>query len=557
MLFPQGKRVNGSVVMGNLLGEPGDSLKIHVHGSHAGNWKDWATDEHGDLIDLWAHARGKALPEVLPEIKAFLGISDLAPVAERTYTKCPARPEVRPLDPKGAAVRWLMSERRLDATTIQKFRIDGAPEKRAIVFTTYSPAGEVVNRSYRTLEGEKKVWQEKGAAPSLYGWHALSPNAYKERKVIICEGQIDAMTWTQWGFNALSVPNGSGTTWIEYEWENLSAFSTIFLSLDTDTAGLETLKKVIRRLGPGRCLIVETPEKDANDCLRAGYGADDALKWIAAAKAPQIQKLVTADQLEKRLEIALTPSPKPFTLPFFEFPTVDEGFYFRPAEVTVWTGETSAGKSTFLNYVMLFAISNALSVYVASFEAKIERTIIKMLRTMLGTDPTIEQARKLVTTFGPRIALCDVVGYISSDLLFEQMQFCFQRFGTQHFFIDSLMRIEGLEEEYDKQGKFLNELQEFAKRTDTHIHLVAHTKKMKEGDRPGKQDVKGSSLIANNADNIVSIRRNKAKDDAIESGKSTAGMHDTEIAIVKQRETGWQGCFRLKFDRATGAFQKL
>jgi twinkle protein len=555
-LYPQGRRVNGSIVLGNLVGDPGDSLKIDIHGQHSGQWKDWATGEHGDLLDLWAHREGKPLPEVFAEVRDYLGIRQPDRLAPKPYSKPKERPCVAPINPAGKVTKWLMEQRGLDPLIIAAFKIEGDSEKKAIVFPCYSVGGELINRSYRTLDAEKKVWQEKGAAPCLFGWHALHESAYRERKVLICEGQIDCMTWTQWGINALSIPNGNGETWIDYEWDHLFAFDTIYLAYDNDAAGQEMCAKAIKRLGPSRCMIVTVPEKDANDCLKKGHTSADAIAWIAAAKAPSINGLITADQLASRLEAALAPKPEPFTLPFFRFKAGD-GFYFRPAEVTVWTGETSAGKSTFLNYVMLSAISEHLPCYIASFEAKVETTVIKLLRTMLSGNPAPEQARKLVMNYGSYIALCDVVGYIKPDLLMEQMQFCFQRYGTQHYFIDSFMRIEGLEEEYDQQGKFLNRLQEFAKSTDTHIHLVCHTKKIKEGERPGKQDIKGSSLIANNADNIASIRRNREKDAAIEAGKSFGGMHDTEVSVTKQRDTGWLGTFKLKFDPATGAFGKL
>src|SRR5205085_5040482 len=98
--------------------------------------------------------------------------------------------------------------------------------------------------------------QEKGGAPSLWGWHGLSDSALRQRSIVICEGQIDCMTWSQWGFSALSVPNGTNLAWIEYEWENLEMFSEIFLSFDMDEAGQENLSKVMQRLGLHLCRTV-------------------------------------------------------------------------------------------------------------------------------------------------------------------------------------------------------------------------------------------------------------------------------------------------------------
>jgi twinkle protein len=64
--------------------------------------------------------------------------------------------------------------------------------------------------------------------------------------------------------------------------------------------------------------------------------------------------------------------------------------------------------------------------------------------------------------------------------------------------------------------------------------------------------IKGSSLLVNNADNVILISRNAEKEKLRRSDKLTPEqditMHDAEIIIEKQRETGWTGFFKLKFD---------
>ena len=64
-------------------------------------------------------------------------------------------------------------------------------------------------------------------------------------------------------------------------------------------------------------------------------------------------------------------------------------------------------------------------------------------------------------------------------------------------------------------------------------------------------NVKGSSLLVNNADNVLLVMRNPEKERAKTAGKHGADvdeMHDTEIIVETQRETGWTGCFKLNFD---------
>jgi len=81
-------------------------------------------------------------------------------------------------------------------------------------------------------------------------------------KVVICEGEIDAMLLTQWGFPAVSSTAGAGT--FKEKWVDLfSGVSKIWLMYDNDEAGRkgEALVKSILR----RAKIVRYPQ-GTNDC---------------------------------------------------------------------------------------------------------------------------------------------------------------------------------------------------------------------------------------------------------------------------------------------------
>jgi hypothetical protein len=65
------------------------------------------------------------------------------------------------------------------------------------------------------------------------------------------------------------------------------------------------------------CFSIELPKKDANDCLLAGYTAEDARKWIEHAKPPDMGGIILAADMEERLRVEMAPRPPCFTLPFF------------------------------------------------------------------------------------------------------------------------------------------------------------------------------------------------------------------------------------------------
>jgi len=562
MLLPGGREYGQEWLCGDLTGKPGESLKVTIHSTYAGQWADWATGEKGDMIDLWRMTKGLTPGETLKEVKAFLGIVDPVRQREQKHYSKPPQANTAALSIEGGAMKYLTGTRHLSREIVEALKIEGDPVKKAIVFPSYSPRGDLVNRSYRTLTEPKEVWQDKGCAPSLFGWQALPEEAYKTRRVLLSEGQIDCASWLQWGIPALSVPNGSGCSWVDYEWDNLAPFDTFYLAFDQDKSGEKIANEVMARLGRHRCLLVAMPKKDANACLQSGYTAKDAAEWVQNAKIPMVDKLVTALDLEERVIEELRPKEEAFTLPFLGKQWPSHGLYFRPSEVTVWGGYPGAGKTTMLNFVKSAMLSKGNHIFEASMEMKPEALIAHLMR-MFYKEPTEANAREFVAQMGHMMLFADVKGHISQERLFEMMWFSYRRYGAEHFVIDSLMRIDGLDEKFPEQIEFMSKLSEFAHATKGHIHLVAHLRKP-TGKDPGQPDmnaVKGSGGIVGNADNVLIVARNPKKDKLIKEGGITPDqrnqMHDTEIIVEKQRASGWLGKFRLKFHPHTQSFSSM
>ena len=118
-LLPRGKKASGEWKAGNVQGEPGQSLSVRLSGARAGVWRDFATDDGGDLLDLWARCRAVSLAEAMRETKQYLGIRDGVPPREQRSYRRPERPSCR--QPKAGARDWLLS-RGLTVETIEASR---------------------------------------------------------------------------------------------------------------------------------------------------------------------------------------------------------------------------------------------------------------------------------------------------------------------------------------------------------------------------------------------------------------------------------------------------
>lgn len=100
-LLPGGKRHGREWLAGSTAGEAGSSLKVVIEGPKAGMWCDFASDEKGDLIALWRHARGVSLSQACQEALDWMQVPDSVRNTQR-----PPKPKAPPA-PKVPDQRWI------------------------------------------------------------------------------------------------------------------------------------------------------------------------------------------------------------------------------------------------------------------------------------------------------------------------------------------------------------------------------------------------------------------------------------------------------------------
>lgn len=569
-LLPGGKLESGNWRVGSLAGEPGQSLGVQVTGSRAGIWADFAhggEEAKGDLLDLWVAVKSVSLSIAIKEAKEWLGIYDpAASNPPQQYAK-PFFPKniQRPKDTQTDVEKYLTEERKLSRETILAFSVaeyDYPGIGRAIAFPSRAATGEWLALKYiglnRTWNAEKKrhekivlngTQDEPGKKtdgfklkqyPILFGWQALDKNT---REVVICEGQIDAMTWHQWGFPALSVPNGckpGESGWIDCEWENLMRFDQIYLSFDMDEAGIKASEEVARRIGMHRCLIVKLPHNDANECLQKGCTSTDISHCIAAAKPIAPKEIRKPIEFENEI-LEMENPPADMEKPGLEFPMFGNRIRFLPGEVTVWTGHSFHGKSTLLNQLALQAAMAGQSVAIGSFEMKGRITCANLSRCLAFKANITPVLRECLEWMSGKIWIFDIIGFITQAKIKELILYSAMRHGVKHVIIDSLMKCDLSCEDYDAQRKFFNEFSAFAHEYGIHLHIVAHPRKGDHNEIPDIADIHGGQAIGGQVDNVITVWRNIKKAEQEESGKLKKGEADRLAdagAYVRKNRTG-------------------
>lgn len=568
-LLPQGKREGHEWCVGNIDGETGKSLKIHLTGERSGVWSDFATGDKGDLLNLWALKHNVSLMVALKEASQYLGIGQtkFEAYARKQFDK-PQTTKMIPLTSESQVMRYLAEERKLTVETLHAYKIHG--RGRSIAFP-YLRDGEFIFVKYLGLDrpdGKKQIHAEKNCEPCLFGWQALPPST---RTIAICEGEIDAMSLYQYGIPALSVPFGGGSgkkhEWVEYEFDRISIFDEIFLCFDNDKAGETAVAELIERLGRHRCRVVRLPHKDANECLQNGVSKEEIKKCFDEARTLDPEELKPAGLYVNQVIDEFY--PKEGVLLGYNPPwqSAKGKILFRPDEVSIITGINGHGKSQLLGHIILSSMQQGARVCIASLEIKPKKLLMRLTRQAAAlANPSEDYIRAIHDWYSDKLWLFDLVGTAKADRLLEVFLYARQRYGIDVFVIDSFMKC-GIDEDDLKATKsFIERICDFKNEHNCHVFIVAHPRKSNdETHPPSKLDVKGSSAITDLADNCFTVWRNKAKEEIAQLKLNGIKLDDKQLAKLeecdcvwrcdKQRNGEWEGKIALWFDKQS--FQYL
>ena len=126
----------------------------------------------------------------------------------KNYTK--PNTEIRPPTPP---VIDYLNRRGFTRETLEHFKVGAFDNDTAML--PYYRNGELINIKYRSISDKKKMRTETNAEPILFNRDQIYDN-----KLIICEGEYDAMALYAYGIDAVSVPMGcKNLQWIDTEWD--------------------------------------------------------------------------------------------------------------------------------------------------------------------------------------------------------------------------------------------------------------------------------------------------------------------------------------------------
>lgn len=557
-LLPAGRRDGQEWRAGSIAGEKGQSLGVHLSGDKAGIWSDFTTGESGDLLDLWRAVRGVSLSEALDQAGAWCGMTRPEPYNRPTpdYVR-PAKP--RAVKPEGRVLDYLRADRNLPEATIAAYRVGADGD--SMIFPFLLPDGVLALAKARKAEdGAKPKPTAANCEPVLFGWQAVPPDA---REIIITEGEIDAMSWHAYGHSAMSVPFGGGKgakqNWIENDYDRMERFERIYISTDMDQVGDEAAEEIANRLGRHRCLRVRLPRKDANECLVEGVTDADMAKCLATASSLDPAGLKRASAFLDGVTRLFWPEADERQGYVMPYGRLGSKLQFRPAELTLWSGSSGAGKSQVLSDCTVDWVRQGSRICIASLEMKPVHTLKRMVKQAAGLDrPTPEFIGDVIRWLDGGLLIYDLVGKSGIEPLLQVFDYARAKYGCDQFIIDSLMRLGISGDDYNGQEKAVFQMVDWAIRSNVHLHLVAHARKGEQGRNvPEIDDVKGAMEIGANAANIITIWRNRRHEEEASAAKTDAQRAEINekpgvvLNVAKQRNGDFEGKCGLWFDQET------
>lgn len=235
--------------------------------------------------------------------------------------------------------------------------------------------------------------------------------------------------------------------------------------------------------------------------------------------------------------------------------STDGKFEFRESELTIWSGAKGHGKSLALSQVLEKFISDGKKVFIISPEFPPHRVLHRMLiQSLTFAGCNIAMATEWLDVVTGSLWLYDQQSSIKPQDVPALCRYAVERLKVDHILIDSLMKCGIAPDDYGSQKRLVDSVQQVAHNSKVHIHLVAHSRKG-SGDEKigGLHDVKGASEIADMAENVVLVWRNKAK----ELGGGKQEEPDCVIKIEAQRNgMGWIGTIPLYYDKRNMTFRE-
>jgi len=375
-----------------------------------------------------------------------------------------------------------------------------------------------------------KYIREKDSKSILFNGDALKDND----EIICVEGEIDSLTLIQHGYdNIVGLTGGAAT--LRPEWYDvLATKSKIYLILDSDPVGQKAAKDVwATRLGISRCYNVLLPDgEDVNSYLLKN-SVEDMENLIQNAKPFRVDGILSFKETLTEMYRRATDKREKFELPWKSLNKIMGGF--EKQRLIVIGGQASMGK-TIMSTQILYNFAKMYDMPSLMFcmempEVALAAKIIQLEKDLTSSE--IDYSDALVYAMEMQ-DLPIYFGYspsITPEIFYNTVKEVRNRYGIEACVFDNLQLLVRTGEEKD-MGRASALFKQISMELNIIMILVSQPRKLNTDRQPTFDDLKGSSAISQDADEIILLHRVRIPG-SIESFK--AFESECQVIVEKDR----------------------
>ena len=233
---------------------------------------------------------------------------------------------------------------------------------------------------------------------------------------------------------------------------------------------------------------------------------------------------------------------------------------FSLGDLTVFSGLSGSGKTTFLDFFALNAIQRGYKVAIFSGELPSSRFQGWIDQMAAGKSHVVQKAGYDNIYYAPQRYADKINQWLDGKLflynndygsdweaLFLEMKECIAEHGIQLLMIDNLMALDldpSGGDRNERETKFVKGLKDFAKHENIHALLVCHPRKEQSFQLLRKESIAGTANLTNFCDNLIISHRvgndfiRRAKDFFGEAKVLEYQDYDVVLEVAKNRSVG-------------------